>query len=161
MPYEWSSAQSGTRSLRLWPYRSLTRNGFVWFIGVTAGLIALPVVTLVGKPVLWGLLPFLIAAVWAIWWALRRNAQDRHILEELHLSRDAVSLTRQGPRGRVQEWQANPYWVRVTVHAKGGPVPHYVTLSGSGREVEIGAFLSEEERQALGGELREQLAALR
>jgi uncharacterized membrane protein len=28
-------------------------------------------------------------------------------------------------------------------------VPNYVTLSGNGREVEIGAFLSEDERKAL------------
>jgi uncharacterized membrane protein len=40
------------------------------------------------------------------------------------------------------------------MHPKGGPVPNYVTLSGNGREVEIGAFLSEEERKALYDDLR-------
>ena len=43
------------------------------------------------------------------------------------------------------------------MHEKGGPVPHYVTLSGKGREVEIGAFLSEDERKALYGELSDAL----
>jgi uncharacterized membrane protein len=39
------------------------------------------------------------------------------------------------------------------MHEAGGPVEHYLTLKGAGREVEIGAFLSEDERKALHGEL--------
>jgi uncharacterized membrane protein len=40
-------------------------------------------------------------------------------------------------------------------------VPQYLTLSGNGREVEIGAFLSEEERLALYPELTAALARAR
>lgn len=36
-------------------------------------------------------------------------------------------------------------------------MPHYVTLSGAGREVEIGAFLSEDERKELYAELSEKV----
>lgn len=43
------------------------------------------------------------------------------------------------------------------LHVKDGPVPNYVTLKGNSREVEIGAFLSEEERKQLHRDL---LAAL-
>jgi uncharacterized membrane protein len=43
------------------------------------------------------------------------------------------------------------------MHKHGGPVPNYVTLTGDGREVEIGAFLSEEERIALYGDLTQKL----
>jgi uncharacterized membrane protein len=161
MPYEWSVPQTSDQRLRLWQHRSMDATGFVTFIGLTSALIALPVIMLIGTPVLWGLLPFVVAAVGAIWWALQRNARDRQILEELHLTNEKVILTRQGPRGRVQEWQANPHWVRVTTHATRGPVPHYVTLKGNGREVEIGTFLSEQERRNLGDELRTRLAALR
>ena len=161
MPYEWTTSTPELQTLRLWPYRSLTDTGFVWFIGTTAALIALPLVVMVGKPVLWGLLPFVVGAVAAIWWALRSNARDRTILEELSLSPEQITLTRHNPRGTSQSWQANPFWVRLNVHASGGPVPHYVTLNGNGREVEIGAFLSEDERVALGRELGACLSALR
>lgn len=58
MPYEWTTSTPELQTLRLWPYRSLSETGFVWFIGTTAALIALPLVVMVGKPVLWGLLPF-------------------------------------------------------------------------------------------------------
>jgi uncharacterized membrane protein len=161
MPYQWMPAHDDTRLLRLWPYRSLTETGFVWFIGTTAALIALPLVVMIGQPVLWGLLPFVVAAVAGVWWALSRNAQDRTILEELSVTRDQLRLIRRNPHGPDQVWEANPYWVRLNVHPIGGPVPHYVTLNGNGREVEIGAFLSEDERVALGRELGACLSALR
>ncbi|NGM45471.1 DUF2244 domain-containing protein [Rhodobacter sp. SGA-6-6] len=161
MPYQWLPPSGDTRRLHLWPHRSLTQPGFVWFVGTTAALIAVPLLAVLGNPVLWGLLPFLVAAIWAIWFALRKNGRDRDILEELVLSRDKITLTRHGPKGQRQDWRANPHWVRVESHRTGGPVPHYLTLKGGPREVEIGAFLSEEERISLQGELTEALAAFR
>ena len=71
---------------------------------------------------------------------------------------ERTTLTRTNPRKEDQSWQCNTYWVKVTLHQKGGPVPNYITLKGSGREVEVGSFLSEEERIALYGELTSTLA---
>ena len=96
-----------------------------------------------------------------MWAALSRSYRDAEIVEDLTLTREALSLTRHGPRGRRQDWQANPYWVSVQVHLTGGPVPNYLTLKGNGREVELGAFLSEAERLALRDELQTRLARLR
>jgi uncharacterized membrane protein len=48
--------------------------------------------------------------------------------------------------------------VRVELHATGGPVPSYLTLRGADRPVELGRFLSEEERVALCRDLRARLA---
>lgn len=144
-----SSARQPHHRVALWAHRSLPRKGFVWFIGGTAALISLPLITLIGSPVLWGLLPFLVLAVVGIWWALQRNHADRDIVEHLTIWADSITLTRLGPRGKRADWSANPYWVTPVLHAKGGPVPNYVTLRGSDREVELGAFLSEDERIAL------------
>lgn len=159
MPYEWLPPEGETRRLHLWPYRSLPRRGFVGFIAATATLFALPLLAVLGSPVLWGLLPFLVLAVAGLWHALQRSYRDGEILEELTLGPERIHLVRHGPRGQRREWEANPYWVRLTLHAEAGPVPNYLTLAGSGREVEVGAFLSEEERIALAGELRAALAA--
>jgi uncharacterized membrane protein len=164
MPYEWvkdpagAPERSGAPShpgnhlvaeLHLWPYRSLPRKGFVWFIAGTAALLLIPLLAVLGSPVLWGLLPFLLAAIGAIWWALTRSYRDGEIVEELRLWPDRITIDRHGPRGRHQEWEANPYWISLHLHEKGGPVPNYLTLRGGPREVELGAFLSEEERQEL------------
>ncbi|GLS86436.1 hypothetical protein GCM10010873_14100 [Cypionkella aquatica] len=162
MPYEWlPPAGDDTQRLHLWPYRSLPRRGMVWFIGSTAALIALPLVVLIGSPILWAILPFLLAAIAAIWWALQRSYKDGEILEDLSLSETEISLVRHGPHGKHQSWQANPHWVRVTLHKTKGPVPDYLTLTGNGREVELGAFLPPEDRAALEIDLRKRLAALR
>ncbi|MGF6862844.1 putative membrane protein [Rhodobacteraceae bacterium MBR-64] len=164
MPYEWitpdatETARGTVRRVHLWPYRSLPRRGFVIFIGLTAGLVSLPLLFLLGSPVLWGLLPFVVLAVAGVWWGLQRSYRDGEIIEDLVLTPDSVTLTRHGPRGRRQDWQANPYWVRLTVHKTGGPVPQYLTLKGNGREVELGAFLTEAERLTLADELNAALA---
>jgi uncharacterized membrane protein len=162
MPVEWqTTGRPDETRLHLWPHRSLTPAGFVWFLGLTAALAALPLITALGTPVLWFVLPFFALAMAGAWLALRRNQRDTEIVEILRLTRDQVTLTRHGPHGKKAQWDANPHWVKVAVHASGGPVPHYVTLRGNGREVEIGAFLSEAERQDLGQDLRRRLDALK
>ena len=123
-------------------------------------LSTIPLYGLIGTVVLWGVLPFLLLALGAMWYALRRNERDLQILEVLTLTPDDVHLSRETLRGKRQEWNCNPYWTQVNLHEKGGPVPHYVTLSGAGREVEIGAFLSEDERKALYAELRDKVSRI-
>ena len=162
MPYEWfPPAADMPARLHLWPYRSLPRRGFVAFIATTCALIALPLLAVLGSPVLWGLLPFFLIAIAGVWFALAKSYRDGEIVEDLIFAPENLTLTRHGPRGQRHDWQANPHWVRLTLHPKGGPVPNYLTLSGSGREVELGAFLSEEERVKLRDEVQDRLNSLR
>lgn len=162
MPYEWiekpnkapfqdgafshAAGDAPAAKLHLWPYRSLPRRGFVWFVGGTLALISLPLYPLLGTLALWGLLPFLLGAVVLLWVMLERSYRDGEVLEELLIWSDHIELTRHNPRTPQQHWTANPYWTRLTMQRDSGPVPHYVTLGGGGRRVEIGAFLSEDER---------------
>ena len=155
MPYEWikSDIPGEPTELHLWPYRSLPKKGFVVFIGITAGLVLLPLLAVLGSPILWGLLPFILIALAAIWYFLQRSYKDGEILEELRIWPDRVTLIRHNPRSPTQEWEANPYWVQPVLHPKGGPVEQYLTLKGGPREVELGSFLTPEEREALADEL--------
>lgn len=141
------------------PHRSLSPRGFVWFIGTTAALFYLPLLTQLGRTALWALLPFLVAAVAAIWAALRRSYRTE--TEELTLSAQEIRITRHRPGRQDQVWSANPYWVRPALHPTGGPVPDYLTLTGNGRTVELGAFLTRQERRDLFAMLSARLAALR
>ncbi|WP_370282335.1 DUF2244 domain-containing protein [Pseudooceanicola sp.] len=158
MPYEWSDSR---RHLTLWPYRSLPRNGFAAVIGLFFLLAMIPLFGLLGTVLLWGLLPFGLGALAALWFGLRLSYRSGEVVETLSINPERTRLLRRNPDGSEQSWECNTYWARVEMHLKGGPVPYYVTLNGNGRRVEIGAFLSEDERRALHGELASELAAQR
>lgn len=155
MPYQWTTAPDDSpQVLKLWPHNSLPLPGMAAFVLTTFTLICIPTLPLLGSPILWGLLPFLLAAVWGVFHALQRNRRSRQITEVLTLDEEEARLIRTDPSGAVRDWDCNRYWTTITKYERDGPVPHYVTLKGKGREVEIGAFLSEEERVALYDELQ-------
>lgn len=181
MPLKWDDiperapAKAGARSLdgspegsrdaplarlSVWPHRSLPRKGFAIFIGVTFALLLVPLLAVVGTPILWGLLPFAMGVLALTWVLLERSYADGRLTEVLTIWDDRLELVRHNPRGPDQHWEANPYWVRVELHKEGGPVENYLTLSGSDRTVEIGAFLSPEERIALRDDLQRVLSRL-
>lgn len=151
MPLEWSSepAPDAHWTLSLWPYRSLLRKDFVLFMGATALLIALPLITVLGTAVLWGLLPFFALMFSGLWYALHVSYRRGEVLEELTVTADSVTLVRHNPDGTQQSWQANRHWAKAHLHPTEGPVENYITLRGGDREVELGRFLDSTERLAL------------
>ena len=162
MPYQWTeTSPEGTARLDLWPHRSLPARGFVLFIAATSLMMLMPLLALLGTRHLWVILPFALIPVAGIWWAVRRNNRDAALTEVLTLSPDRIALTRRTPDGSEQHWQANPYWTTIQLYPTAGPVPAYLTLKGGGREVELGAFLSPEERRRLTGEVQAALDRLR
>lgn len=161
MPYDWTEDTRAHRTeLRLWPHQSLPPRGFVLFMGSSFALLLLPLIPLLGTVLLWGLLPFFALAMGGIWYAIHRSRCKARVLEILTLTEDRARLIRHNPGGDLQEWDCNRYWAQARMHPKGGPVPNYVTLKGGGREVEIGAFLSEDERRALYDDLLRRLRVM-
>ena len=124
------------------------------------GLISVPLLTVIGTPVLWFLLVPFALVVGLTWAMIERSYRDGDLIEELRLSRDLMRLVRRDPDGRQRDWEANPYWVRVRLHPE-GPVENYLTLSGGPREVELGAFLSPDERAALKDDLDRALLSVK
>jgi uncharacterized membrane protein len=146
--------------LTLWPHRSLSRRGFRWVLVIAGIGLTVPLVPLWGTPVALGLAPFLLLALLGLYLAIRRSYFDGRLTEELRLWPDLLTVERREPDGRVLRWQANPFWVRPTL-LRGAHVENYLILRGSGREIELGAFLSPEERLALHGDLVAALGRLR
>ena len=159
MPYDIRDDIKDTqiKIIEVWPYNSLKPKGFVLFLGSTFVLISIPLFNVLGTTVFWGLLPFLLVAFIGVWFALRRSLNDRQILEQLTLSREEIALIRQNPTGEHKRWVCSPYWAKLKIYETEGPVANYITLTGNGREVELGAFLSEDERRTLYGELKQLL----
>ena len=152
MPYHWTDT-ARSKTLRLWPYQSMTAPGFVWFMGSTATLLSLPLFAVLGSAVAWVLLLFFLAAIWGVWHAIMANQADRRMYEKLNISGNRIHLEHVPPRGPALTWEASPEWVTVHLNDK-GPVEKYLTLRGGGREVELGAFLTPDERQGLYDDLK-------
>jgi len=174
MPYAWSDTPSQVAAnipfagavpaplqLDLSQHNSLNPKGFVLFFGITCVLMCVPLMAFFGTAFWYGILAYLLVTLGAAWWAMKSSWKRGSVNEVLEVWSDHLRLTRKNPDGSVKDWDANPFWVRVVTHEKDGPVPHYVTLCGSGRDVEIGSFLSEEERVALSTDLKDLLIDLR
>ena len=158
MPHDWTR-DGEADLLRAWPHRSLPKRGFVWFIGLTAVALLLPLLAVLGTAVLWGLLPFAVLAVAGVWYGLQRSYRSGATVEMLRLTPESLHLLRRDPGRADREWTTNPYWVRPMLRE--GPVEDYLTLTDGQREVELGAFLSPDERRLLHGQLLKRLADLR
>ncbi|MGH1330710.1 MAG: DUF2244 domain-containing protein [Paracoccaceae bacterium] len=143
-------------TLTLWPNRSLAPKGFAAAILLLFTLGTIPVLSLLGSKLLWVIAAFTLSVLAALWIALQKSYR-RGLGEAIHIWPDHLILTRTNPRGPDQIFEANPYWLRLTIRANGGPVEQYLTLKGGlkdpKREVELGAFLSPEERLQLRDDL--------
>ena len=152
MPYRWTETQT-RKDLRLWPHQSMTATGFAWFIGSTAAMLSLPLLAVLGSPVVWVLMAFFLAAIWGVWHAIMANRAEREMHEALSITGDVIHLEHVPPQGAALTWNAHPDWVTVHLH-DGGPVEKYLTLRGGGRKVELGRFLTPQERAGLYSELK-------
>ncbi len=144
--------------VRITPNRSLPRRGFAWFLLIIWGLLMLPLLSLLGSMALWIMLSFVLGVLLALWYFIERNYHDGTLSEELTLWPNRIAVKRYSPRHPDQIWEANPYWTTLNIRAEGGPVEQYLTLKGDGREIELGAFLSPDERQDLYSALTRVLA---
>lgn len=140
----------------LWPHQSLTRGGYRAALFAAAVGLALPLIGLAGTKVFLPLAAFVLIPFLALRLAMRRNSRQMRIEERLAVWPDEVRVERREPDGRVRRWQAEPMRVRLRLHKK-AKVEDYLTLSGGGREIELGAFLSPDERVALADEIERAL----
>ncbi|MBL4811418.1 MAG: DUF2244 domain-containing protein [Rhodobacteraceae bacterium] len=143
------------------PNSPLQPKGFVTFISLTCAFMALPLLAMIGKSALYFLLNFFALTMLGLWFALRHNQRNAAKLHEaLCFWPDKWELKHTGTNGKTQHWQANPHWIEITLHPNEGPVEQYLTLRGDGRTIELGAFLSPDERQALALDLNRLLSGL-
>jgi len=145
----------------IWPYRALGPEGRRVVMAVAAAGLVVPLLAAIGTPVFWGLLPFEAAALGFLWLGFRRSDADGRLTEALTIWRDEVRVERTEPSGRTLRWRAEPGRVRLNLAAEGAKVENYLTLAGGGRTIELGAFLSPEERQRLHDEISTALTSAR
>jgi uncharacterized membrane protein len=143
-------------SIVILPHRSLSRAGLWWFLAAQ-GVAALGFALLaaaagnVFAPAFAVLELVLVAA------CLLRVWRASGAGEVIVLGPSRLEVVRMGEGGPAARF--HPYWARLTLQSGRWPgAPSRLLLRSHGREIEIGAFLSETERKDLAGRLTAMLA---
>ena len=142
----------------LQPNTSLKPRGFMLLMVAIASVsfVAGMIFMLVGA---WPVLGFFGLDVAVIYLAFKANYRWARIYETVRLTSDSLLVERISPSGRVQRWRFQPYWLKVQIDR---PVKHdsQLVLSSHGKRLNIGAFLSPDERVEVANALQGALAKL-
>ena len=142
--------------LTLRPHRSLGRAGFIVVMALLAfwSFVAGIVFWAVGA---WPVVGFIGIDVLLVYLAFRFSFSQARQAEHLHLTRDALTITRVDRRGRARSWSFQAYWLRLVLEELPGG-SNRLSVSSHGRSLSIGGFLAPEERAGLCDRLSEALA---
>ena len=106
----------------------------------------------------WPVLPFAGLELAGLGLALYVTARRAQVREVVSVSNDRVAVER-GRSGPEQRWETQRAWAQVKLLRPRSPLrASRLVIRSHGREVEVGPFLIDEERQQLAGELRAAIA---
>ncbi len=160
-PVEPKQTEPPLEEFRIWPNRSLPKKGYRYVLLFTGGMLSIPLIPLLGTPIGWTLLPFLLSALLLLAFFLRKNTKDgASQWEHIRIWEGLMTVERHDPGQAPRFWDANPYWVRLELK-KDAPLENYLVLKGGRRDIELGAFLSPEERLTLRDDLERALGRVR
>ena len=144
--------------MRLVPNRSLGSYGtkIVFFV-ITCGFL-LPIIPFIGSPIGTTLTIFSGLTFYLFLIMLQRNFQEGNTFEEISISKRKIIVVHQEQNKEQIIWEGNPYWTRVTLDINNPKLKNYLTLVGKGRHIELGAFLSPDERIELKDKIQNALA---
>jgi uncharacterized membrane protein len=157
---EGSSSQGSSQfSAVLTPHRSLGPKGFMVFMAAIsvvsfgAGLLFY----LLGA---WPVMGFMGLDVLLVYVAFKLNFRALRVYETVDLSDEALTVTRVAPSGKSQSWSFNPYWVRLNLNERVGRASE-LTLSSHGKQIVLGRFLTDPEREDFASALKAALSDAR
>ena len=144
--------------MRLIPNRSLDSFGTKIVFGVIACGFLLPIIPFIGSPIGTTLTIFSGLTFYLFLTLLQKNFQQGNTFEEILISKTKIVVVHQEKNKKRKTWEGNPYWTRVHVDVNNPKLKNYLTLAGKGRHIELGAFLSPDERIELRDKIKNALA---
>ena len=141
--------KSEPTSIHLYPHRSLTRRGFAVLMGAIALVSFLAGIgfLLIGA---WPVVGFFGLDVVLIWWALKRNFRDGKAREILTIDELDIRLTRHMPGKPDAKYEFVRQWTRAELETDTDrDLIGRLFLVSRGARMEIGSFLSPDDRQSL------------
>jgi len=140
----------------LYPHRSLGRKGYAILIAGTAAIVSLYgiVFLVIGA---WPIFGFLGGEWMLFWFLFRKHHRGDDRRERIRLYADHLLFERYDRRGGHTVERLQPYWLNVILERAAAP-DNALLLRSHGRTIEVGAFLSAQERRDLASELHAVLA---
>ncbi len=139
--------------IELLPNCSLSVRGALFFFG-TVALASLTFALFFVAQGFWPVLPWagleLALLGWALWASMRR----RHWTQTIEVTPDAVAVTTRGREGE-RRIVFSRHWAGVTLRRAHGWHPSRLLVESHGTTLEVGSFLTEDERRALHRRLAE------
>jgi uncharacterized membrane protein len=136
----------------LHPHRTLTEHGARMFLG-SVFAVSFTGAGLAAAQGAWPALVFAALQFVAVRAALRYNMRDREDVHLIIVADDTVTV-QITERGRTTHAQLARHWTRVRLRpAQYAFHPARLMVESQGRAYEVGSFLTEEARRALGREL--------
>ena len=156
---DWKDSEEPTfLRMRLFPNRSLDKHGTKVVAGIIAFGFLLPIIPFIGSPIGVTLTIFSGLTFYLFLTLLQKNFQEGHTFEEILISKRKVIVVHKEKNKEKKTWEGNPYWTRVDVDINNARLKNYLTLAGKGRHIELGAFLSPDERIELRDKIQNALA---
>lgn len=143
----------------LHPHASLTPRGFfllMAFIGVISFCAGVSFM-IAGA---WPVFGFFGIDIVLVYLAFKLNYRDAQRYETVQLTDTTLTIERVAPSGKRERWRFQPYWLQVEIDDNPAP-DAALTLRSHGRIVEIGSFLTADEKIDLANALRHELSKLR
>ena len=144
--------------IRLAPNRSLDSHGTKVVFAVVACGFLLPIIPFIGSPIGTTLTIFSGLTFYLFLTLLQRNFQQGSTFEEILISKNKIIVVHQEKNKEQMTWECNPYWTKVHLDINNPKLKNYLTLAGKGRRIELGAFLSPDERLELRDKIQNALA---
>ncbi len=140
------------------PHCSLTTRGALLFFGsvCVATFAVAGVATVLGY---WPVLPFAGAEMWLLGWALKVSMARRNERETIQVSENEVVIEYSLPEPERIVFPR--HWARVKIARPQSPLHRTrLLIESHGRALEVGRFLTEEERRQLAVRLHSLIGAM-
>ena len=155
----WGGAsEAPSIKIRLAPNRSLDSQGTKVVFAVVACGFLLPIIPFIGSPIGTTLTIFSGLTFYLFLTLLQRNFQQGSTFEEILISKNKIIVVHQEKNKEQMTWECNPYWTKVHLDINNPKLKNYLTLAGKGKYIELGAFLSPDERLELRDKIQNALA---
>ena len=144
--------------MRLVPNRSLDSYGTKVVFALIACGFLLPIIPFIGSPIGTTLTIFSGLTFYLFLTLLQKNFQQGNTFEEILILKNKIIVVHKEKNKEQKTWEGNPYWTRVHLDFNNPKLKNYLTLTGKGRHIELGAFLSPDERAELRDKIQNALA---